>query len=145
MNTKNICILVWNDNKKCSIRPKRKESKVNQIQAEEKYSVVASDKKKWLRIRILTLSGIVGWIRYFFSRSGSSPWVINCCNISNFYHKINTVCPGSVTLQKKYQIYLYQKVRFTPFINYYDTSGWLLFVYRAKWFKVTWIQLDSIF
>ena len=37
-----------------------------------------------------------------------------------------------VTLLKKYLIYLHQKMRFTPFINYYDTLGWLLFVYRAK-------------
>ena len=28
-----------------------------------------------------------------------------------------------VTLQKKYSIYLHQEMRFTPFINYYDTSG----------------------
>ena len=27
------------------------------------------------------------------------------------------------TLQKKYLIYLHQKMRFTPFINYYDTLG----------------------
>ena len=37
-----------------------------------------------------------------------------------------------VTLQKKYLIYLHQKMRFTPFINYYDPLGWILFVYRAK-------------
>ena len=28
-----------------------------------------------------------------------------------------------VTLQKKYLIYLHQKMRFTPYINYYDTLG----------------------
>ena len=28
-----------------------------------------------------------------------------------------------VTLQKKCLIYLLQKMRFTPFINYYDTLG----------------------
>ena len=28
-----------------------------------------------------------------------------------------------VTLQKKYLIYLHQKMRFTPLINYYDTLG----------------------
>ena len=28
-----------------------------------------------------------------------------------------------VTLQKKYLIYLHQKMRLTPFINYYDTLG----------------------
>ena len=28
-----------------------------------------------------------------------------------------------VTLQKQYLIYLHQKMRFTPFINYYDTFG----------------------
>ena len=39
---------------------------------------------------------------------------------------------GVVTLQKKYIIYLQQKMRFTAFINYYDTLGWILFVYRAK-------------
>ena len=27
-----------------------------------------------------------------------------------------------VTLQKKYLIYMLQKMRFTPFINYYDTN-----------------------
>ena len=39
-----------------------------------------------------------------------------------------------VPLQKKHLIYLHQKMRFKPFINYYDTLGWRLFVYRAKWF-----------
>ena len=39
-----------------------------------------------------------------------------------------------VTLQKKYLIYLHRKMRFTPFINYYDTLCWILFVYRAKLF-----------
>ena len=35
-----------------------------------------------------------------------------------------TVCPGSSDpLQKKYLIYLHQKIRLTPFINYYDTLG----------------------
>ena len=28
-----------------------------------------------------------------------------------------------VTLQKKYLIYLHQRMRFTPFINYYNTLG----------------------
>ena len=28
-----------------------------------------------------------------------------------------------VPLQKKYLIYLHQKIRFAPFINYYDTLG----------------------
>ena len=28
-----------------------------------------------------------------------------------------------VALRKKYLIYLHQKMRFTPFINYYDTLG----------------------
>ena len=28
-----------------------------------------------------------------------------------------------VTLQKRYLIYLQQKLGFTPFINYYNTSG----------------------
>ena len=37
-----------------------------------------------------------------------------------------------VTLQKKYLIYLHRKIRFTLFINYYDTLGRILFVYRAK-------------
>ena len=37
-----------------------------------------------------------------------------------------------VTLQKKYQIYLQQKMRFTPFFDYYDILGWILFVYRTK-------------
>ena len=37
-----------------------------------------------------------------------------------------------VTLKKKYLTYLHQKMGFTPFINYYDTLGCILFVYRAK-------------
>ena len=37
-----------------------------------------------------------------------------------------------VTLQKKYLTYLHQKIRFTPFFNYYDILGWILLVYRAK-------------
>ena len=37
-----------------------------------------------------------------------------------------------VTLRKKYLIHLHQKMRFTPFINYKDTLGWILFVYREK-------------
>ena len=40
-----------------------------------------------------------------------------------------------VTLQKKYLIYLHQKMRSTPFINYYDTLSWILFVYRSNFFK----------
>ena len=33
-----------------------------------------------------------------------------------------TVCPGSSDPpEKKLLIYLHQKIRFTPFINYYDT------------------------
>ena len=48
-----------------------------------------------------------------------------------------------VTLQKKYLIYLRQKMRFTPFINYYDT-----FTeqnnFRSR--ELNWIKLfDSIF
>ena len=31
-----------------------------------------------------------------------------------------------VTLQNKYLIYLHKKMSFTPFINYYDTLGWIL-------------------
>ena len=34
-----------------------------------------------------------------------------------------TVCPGSSDPPKKNLIYLHQKMRFTPFINYYDTLG----------------------
>ena len=37
-----------------------------------------------------------------------------------------------VTLQKKYFIYLHQKMRFTPFINDYEGLGCMLFFYRAK-------------
>ena len=37
-----------------------------------------------------------------------------------------------VILQKKLLIYLRKKMRFTPFINLYDTLGWIVFVYRAK-------------
>ena len=36
--------------------------------------------------------------------------------------KIN-VCPGSSDPPEKYLIYLHHKMRFTPFINYYDTLG----------------------
>ena len=37
-----------------------------------------------------------------------------------------------VTLQKKYSIYLHQKMRFTPFINYYD-----------RYFRLNNIRLQS--
>ena len=37
-----------------------------------------------------------------------------------------------VTLQKKCLIYLHQKMGSTPFINYENILGWILFVYRAK-------------
>ena len=37
-----------------------------------------------------------------------------------------------VTLQKNITIYLHKKIMFTPFFNYYNILGWLLFVYRAK-------------
>ena len=47
---------------------------------------------------------------------------------------IYTVCPGSSDPTEKDLIYFHQKTRFTPFINYYDTLGWILFVYRAKYF-----------
>ena len=40
--------------------------------------------------------------------------------------------PEVVTLHKKYLIYLQQKMRFTPVINYYNTLGLILFVHRAK-------------
>ena len=39
-------------------------------------------------------------------------------------HKQYTVCPGSSDpAEKKYLIYLHQKLRFMPFFNYYDTLG----------------------
>ena len=42
--------------------------------------------------------------------------------IENMAYMIDTVCPGSSDPpEKKYLIYLHQKMRFTPFINYYDT------------------------
>ena len=31
---------------------------------------------------------------------------------------IDTVCPGSSDIQKKYLMHLHQKMRFTPFVNY---------------------------
>ena len=34
-----------------------------------------------------------------------------------------TVCPGSSDPPEKKTMNLYQKMRFTPFINYYDTLG----------------------
>ena len=40
----------------------------------------------------------------------------------NTYPNI-TVCPGSSDPPEKYLIYLHQKMRFRPFINYYDTLG----------------------
>ena len=43
-----------------------------------------------------------------------------------------TVCPGSSDPPKKNLIYLHQKMRFTLFINYYDTLGLILLVYKAK-------------
>ena len=37
---------------------------------------------------------------------------------------VSTVCPGSSDpSEKKHLIYLHQKMRFTPFINYYNTLG----------------------
>ena len=55
-----------------------------------------------------------------------------------------TVCPGSSDPQEKvlnifasenevYTMDLWLKNHgFTPFFNYYNTLGWILFVYRAK-------------
>ena len=37
--------------------------------------------------------------------------------------RIPTVCPGSSDPPEKYLIYLHQKMRFTPFTNYYDILG----------------------
>ena len=44
-----------------------------------------------------------------------------------FFH---TVCPGSSDPPEKIiDIFASEN---TPFINYYNTLGWILFVYRAK-------------
>ena len=34
-----------------------------------------------------------------------------------------TVCPGSSDPPEKNLIYVHQKMKFTPFINYYNTLG----------------------
>ena len=39
-----------------------------------------------------------------------------------------------VTLQKKNVNIFAPENEVSPFINYYDTLGWILFVYRAIWF-----------
>ena len=36
---------------------------------------------------------------------------------------VTTVCPGSSDPSEKKIIYFHQKMRFTPFINYYDILG----------------------
>ena len=46
--------------------------------------------------------------------------------------------------KKKHFIYLHQKIRFTPFVNYSDNLCWILFVYRAKQIKVASTILDKI-
>ena len=55
----------------------------------------------------------------------------SCAHIQGYVLYVQEV----VTLQQKYLIYLHQKMRFTPFINYYDTLGWILFVYKARYFR----------
>ena len=45
---------------------------------------------------------------------------------------MHTVCPGSSDpFEKIYNIFVSEN-EVTPFIYYYDTLGWILFVYRAK-------------
>ena len=55
-------------------------------------------------------------------RSCSLPAFCNRKNSMEF--NAATVCLGSSDPQekKKYPIYLHQKMKFTPFINYYDTG-----------------------
>ena len=43
--------------------------------------------------------------------------------IPNSVLDIDTVYPGSSDPPEKYLTYLHQKMRFTPFINYYVTLG----------------------
>ena len=59
-----------------------------------------------------------------------------CSHKNEVYDGVNNILyvQEVVTLQKKCLIYLHQKMRFTPFIDYYDTLGLILFVYRAKSF-----------
>ena len=46
------------------------------------------------------------------------------------WRTIYTVCPGSSDPPEKiFNIYLHQKMRFKPFINYYNTLGWILFIF----------------
>ena len=46
--------------------------------------------------------------------------------------RATTVCPGSCDPPEKIFNIFASEMRFTPSINYYDTLGWILFVYRAK-------------
>ena len=63
--------------------------------------------------------------RYSFCQ-WSADWSIAAesveCVITRYFFLILYV-QEVVTLQKKYSIYLHQKMRFTPFINYYNTLG----------------------
>ena len=48
-------------------------------------------------------------------------------------HTLSTVCPGSSDRPEKNNWYIcIIKWGLQHFINYYDTSGWILFVYGAK-------------
>ena len=52
--------------------------------------------------------------------------------IGQFYQIFLLYVQEVVTLQKKIFNILHQKMRFTPFINYYNTLGLILLVYRGK-------------
>ena len=46
-----------------------------------------------------------------------------------------TVCPGSSDPPEKIlNIFASENEVYTPFFNFYDILGWILFVYRAKYF-----------
>ena len=44
----------------------------------------------------------------------------------------NTVCPGSSDPPEKILNIFASENEVTPFFNYYNILGWILFVYRAK-------------
>ena len=43
---------------------------------------------------------------------------------------VDTVCPGSSDPPEK--IYLHQKMRFTPFLNYFDILSWNIISLQSK-------------
>ena len=95
-----------------------------------------SSQNNYKSLEFLELFNIYQNIEYLDMKIFSNQKIIKTVFENVYYQEIkkNVILyvQELVTLQKKYLIYLHQKMRFTPFINYYDTLGWILFVYRAK-------------